>query len=259
LQDYNRALIVGDLSTHGKGTVQQLQPLRQFITEEAMTNDPGTLKITKAKFYRASGGSTQLKGVLSDIVLPSILNYAKEIGEKSIENALPYDEIESARFEKTDLVQASYTDELLKRSNQRISKDREYDYVRQDIETFRKHQALNSISLNEKSRVKEWDEEDLRQRARNKERLARTTPDRVTYDVSLQQAELPGLTVTAKTNAPVASVTSDAPVKVMPAGDAAEPADEAAPIVDPALEETQRILLDYIGILSRKGVAATTR
>jgi carboxyl-terminal processing protease len=259
LQDYNRALIVGDLSTHGKGTVQQLQPLRQFITEEAMTNDPGTLKITKAKFYRASGGSTQLKGVLSDIVLPSILNYAKEIGEKSIENALPYDEIESARFEKTDLVQASYTDELLKRSNQRISKDREYDYVRQDIETFRKHQALNSISLNEKSRVKEWDEEDLRQRARNKERLARTTSDRVTYDVSLQQAELPGLTVTAKTNAPVASVTSDAPVKVMPAGDAAEPADEAAPIVDPALEETQRILLDYIGILSRKGVAATTR
>ena len=259
LQDYNRALIVGDLSTHGKGTVQQLQPLRQFITEEAMTNDPGTLKITKAKFYRASGGSTQLKGVLSDIVLPSILNYAKEIGEKSIENALPYDEIESARFEKTDLVQASYTDELLKRSNQRISKDREYDYVRQDIETFRKHQALNSISLNEKSRVKEWDEEDLRQRARNKERLARTTPDRVTYDVSLQQAELPGLTVTAKTNAPVASVTGDAPVKVTPAGDDAEAADEAAQIVDPALEETQRILLDYIGILARKGVAATTR
>ncbi len=260
LQDYNRALIVGDLSTHGKGTVQQLQPLRQWITEEAMANDPGTLKITKAKFYRASGGSTQLKGVLSDIVLPSIWNYAKDIGEKSIESALPYDEIESARFEKTDFVQASFTDELLKRSNQRISKDREYDYVRQDIETFRKHQALNSISLNEKQRIKEWDDEDLRQRARNKERLARTTPDRVTYDVSLTQAELPGLTVTVKTNVPVASVTGETPVKVTPAAaNDAEAADEAAPMVDPTLEETQRILLDYIGMLARKGVAATTR
>lgn len=56
LQDYGRALIVGDLSTHGKGTVQQLNPLRYWIEPRGvMTNDPGTLKITKAKFYRASG------------------------------------------------------------------------------------------------------------------------------------------------------------------------------------------------------------
>ena len=291
LQDYDRALIVGDLSTHGKGTVQQLQPLRQWITEEAMTNDPGTLKITKAKFYRASGGSTQLKGVLSDIVLPSILNHAKDIGEESIESALPYDKIESARFDKLSEVDP-YKQELLNRSSARVAKDRDYDYVRQDIETFRKHQALNSISLNEDQRIKEWDEEDLRQRARNKERLARKTPDRITYDVTLQQSDLPGLTVTSKTNSvssasshsagsgtssiklaenfssyfssnstsfatnsqPITQKTEvESPVAID------DPDAEPTPAVDAALEETQRILLDYIGILARKGVAATTR
>lgn len=259
LQDYDRALIVGDLSTHGKGTVQQLMPLRPFLSAEIVTNDPGTLKITKAKFYRASGGSTQLKGVMSDIVLPSILNHAKDIGEEAIESALPYDRIESTRFDKLNDVEP-FKQELLTRSSERVGKDRDYDYVRQDIEIFRKHQALNSISLSEKQRVKEWDEEDARQRAHNKERLARKTPDRVTYDVSLQQAELPGLTVTPKTNAPVASVAGETPVKKTPvASEDAEMAEEAAPSVDPALEETQRILLDYINLLSRKGVAATTR
>ncbi len=261
LQDYDRALIVGDLSTHGKGTVQQLQPLRQFITEDAMANDPGTLKITKAKFYRASGGSTQLNGVYSDIVLPSILNHAKEIGEKSIESALPYDKIESARFDKLNEV-SPYKQELLNRSSARVAKDRDYDYVRQDIETFRKHQALNSIALNEKARIKEWDEEDLRQRARNKERLARKTPDRITYDVSLAQAELPGLTITVKTNTPVASVTAPdgkSALKSPTTLEDVEAGEDAVPAVDHALEETQRILLDYIGLLARKGVAATTR
>lgn len=262
LQDYDRALIVGDLSTHGKGTVQQLNPLRAWITEKAMTNDPGTLKITKAKFYRASGASTQLKGVYSDIVLPSILNHAKEIGEGSIESALPYDKIESSRFDKLNDV-APYKQELLNHSSERVAKDRDYDYVRQDIETFRKHQALNSISLNEKQRIKELDEEDLRQRARNKERIARKSPDRITYDVSLQQAELPGLTVASKTNAPVSTITAtdgkSVPKSPITTLEDVEAGEDAAPIFDPALEETQRILLDYISLLARKSVAATTR
>ena len=256
LQDYNRALIVGDLSTHGKGTVQQLSPLRTWITEEAMTNDPGTLKITKAKFYRASGLSTQLKGVLSDIVLPSKLNYAKDIGEGAIESALPYDTIESSKFEKTDYVNSDITKELLLRSNERIAKDREYDYVRQDIETFRKLQALNSISLNENARIKEWDEEDLRQRSREKERLAHKTTDRITYDLTLAKADEPGLTVTSKTNAPPDFAVEGSFGHAVKMAEDAD-ADEAAPIVDPALEETQRILLDYIGALNRKGIAAT--
>ena len=93
LQDYGRALIVGDISTHGKGTVQQLQPLRPFIWPEnaSATNDPGELKITKGKFYRISGATTQMKGVASDIVLPDILNHSTMIGETALDNALPWD------------------------------------------------------------------------------------------------------------------------------------------------------------------------
>lgn len=259
LQDYDRALIVGDLSTHGKGTVQQLNPLRMWISPDAMTNDPGTLKITKAKFYRASGASTQLNGVLSDIVLPSVLNHAKDIGERAIESALPYDKIESSRFDRLTYVNP-FKEELLVRSSERVAKDREYDYVRQDIETFRKYQALNSISLNEKQRIKEWEEEDAHQRARTKERLKNKTPERITYDLSLQQADLPGLTITPKTNAPVASVTGTTPSeKTQTITAESEASEESATPVDPALAETERILVDYINLLGRKGVAAATR
>jgi carboxyl-terminal processing protease len=88
LQDYGRALIVGDVSTHGKGTVQNLNSLRAFPGLNRATNDPGALKITIRKFYRAGGASTQLKGVMPDIVLPSVLNYSKEIGEVALENPL---------------------------------------------------------------------------------------------------------------------------------------------------------------------------
>ena len=66
-------LIVGDISTHGKGTVQSLNPLKPFMINS--TNDPGELKITIRKFYRISGASTQLKGVTPDMVLPDVFNY----------------------------------------------------------------------------------------------------------------------------------------------------------------------------------------
>lgn len=82
LQDYDRALIVGDKSTFGKGTVQNLDPLRAIMRlSRSDTNDPGELKLTIRKFYRASGASTQLKGVMPDIVLPSERNYLKDAGK----------------------------------------------------------------------------------------------------------------------------------------------------------------------------------
>ncbi|MGC3961434.1 MAG: carboxy terminal-processing peptidase [Verrucomicrobiota bacterium] len=252
LQDYNRALIVGDMSTHGKGTVQQLNPLRMWIPESAMTNNPGTLKITKAKFYRASGKSTQLNGVASDIVLPSKLNYMKDIGEASLESALPYDTVKSARFEKFNYVQP-YLSNLLSHSSQRIATNQEYLYVREDIEQFRKYQALNSVSLNEKKRIQEWEEDDARQRARDKERLARKTPAPTVYELTLKQVDLPGLPApAAKTNTTVAKIDGEG------LGED-EAAEEIPPIVDAALEETERIMLDYINLLAPNSLAAKTR
>ncbi len=305
LQDYNRALIVGDLSTHGKGTVQQLNPLRMWIPEDSMTNNPGTLKITKAKFYRASGASTQLKGVVSDIVLPSKLNYAKDIGEEAYDSALPWDTIESARYEKFDYVQP-YLPDLLRFSGQRIATNQEFAYIREDIEQFRKYQALNAVSLNEPQRLKEWEEEDARQRARDKERLARQDPDPIVYELTLKDVKQPGLPPpVSKTNSLSSTKTGvqgekafvvlddkklttyfpsnelnglQAPAGVLTnlvigesLGGAAQPVpktpaltldeadEETPPPVDATLEETERILVDYVKLLSTKGIASQTR
>ena len=108
LQDYGRALIVGDRSTYGKGTVQNLNPLRPFIwsANESATNDPGTIKITIRKFYRISGASTQLRGVVPDLVLPDALSYSTDIGENSLPNALPWDTIPNADYDPLNLVAA---------------------------------------------------------------------------------------------------------------------------------------------------------
>src|SRR4029077_5547513 len=97
LQDYGRALIVGDSSTHGKGTVQSVQGLKPFIrmAGSGLTNDPGAVKLTIKKFYRASGASTQLKGVTPDIILPSIPSESKDIGETALENPMTWDTIAS--------------------------------------------------------------------------------------------------------------------------------------------------------------------
>src|SRR5207247_8998809 len=106
LQDYGRSLIAGDSSTHGKGTVQSLIQLEPYVRRLAgdSTNNPGAVKVTIRKFYRPSGSSTQLKGVVPDLVLPSLNNYA-EVGEASLENALSWDTMQSATYEKLNRIQ----------------------------------------------------------------------------------------------------------------------------------------------------------
>ena len=116
LQDYGRALVVGDVSTHGKGTVQSLNSLRPFFM--ASTNDPGELKVTIRKFYRISGASTQLKGVMPDMVLPDVFNYSTQIGESNLDNPLAWDTIEPAKYDKFNMVQP-YLGGLTQRSGTR--------------------------------------------------------------------------------------------------------------------------------------------
>lgn len=262
LQDYGRAIIVGDLATHGKGTVQNLNPLRYAMRPSAAsTNDPGTLKITRGKFYRVSGGSTQLKGVLSDIVLPSKLNYVKEIGEGALENALQWDEIPSAKYEPINQV-SPYLAELLHRSNARIATNQDFIYIHEDIDQFRKLQADKTISLNERERLQEVEANEAREKARNQERLARHAPEPTVYDLTLKQVALPGLPAPViKTNRLSASLVGDPgnrhPVPF--SGDSSagvEP--ETAPVTDATLEEAGHILQDYVGLLSQKGVAANS-
>ncbi len=255
LQDYGRALIVGDISTFGKGTVQNLNPLRPFFIRPATasaTNDPGTVKITIRKFYRVSGASTQLKGVMPDLVLPDVLNYSTQFGESSLEYPLPWDTIPSTNYSKLNLVQP-YLDELRRRSSARTATNQDFVYIRQDIDQFQKLQADKTASLNEHERLKERQEADARQKARDQERAARRAPDVKIYELTVENADVPGLppplgetnTVTANNlpagtlPTPVGSTTVTAAVP--------EPNSHAT---DPMLDETERILEDYIPLLS---------
>ena len=186
LQDYGRALIVGDSSTHGKGTVQQLIELADVIR----IPNPGAIKVTIRNFYRPSGRSTQLKGVIPDIILPSVLNYA-EVGEASLPNPVPYDEMDPAPFEKVNIV-APYLGELSTRSKQRISEDPDYRYVAEDIEQYQKALRDKTVSLNEAQRLIEKQEADSRKKRRAEEMKSRPAPAsaEIDYAITLQNAEI---------------------------------------------------------------------
>ena len=253
LQDYGRALIVGDSSTHGKGTVQsliQLEPIVHRFSDS--TNNPGALKVTIRKFYRASGSSTQLKGVVPDIVLPSVSNY-EEVGEAALEYPLAWDEIPSAAYEKLDLIQPVLP-ELRKRSTERLAIDKDFAYLQEDIATFRKYLAEKSVSLNEEARLKEMKENEEKIQARKKERKARHEPEEKVYELTLKQVDLPGLPP------PPAKPTdlSGAETKKDDASaedEDVDPADKVA-AVDVTLKETKRILLDLVTLSSKETAVA---
>jgi carboxyl-terminal processing protease len=268
LQDYGRALIVGDSSTHGKGTVQSVNPLKPFIHvgRNGPTNDPGALKLTIKKFYRPSGSSTQLRGVVPDIVLPSLLSESDDIGEKALKNPLEWDTIPSARFERLNLV-APYVDDLRKRADARLQSDPEYRYVREDIALFKTQHADKTISLNEAQRLKEKEEAEARQKARDKERLTRPPSNEVVYEIPLKQAALPGLpSPVARTNSLSAKLPqlrgstgagTNAAVASTGTGLAEPDADaEKPPAVDAPMLQAERIMVDYLSVLPKGGIAA---
>jgi len=269
LQDYGRAVVVGDISTFGKGTVQNLNPLRPFVwpATATATNDPGTVKITIRKFYRVSGASTQLKGVIPDLILPDVLNYSTEFGESSLENPLPWDTISPTNYDKLNLVQP-FVDELSRRSRERVATNQDFVYTRQDIEEFQKLQADKTASLNEHERLKELQETDERQKARERERAARKATDETIYDLTVAKAGEPGLppplgdTNTLTTNGlpavldngPGSNSTSysatNATTTATNALASAAAEKKPAPTLDPMLDETVHILEDYITVLS---------
>lgn len=257
LQDYGRALVVGDASTHGKGTVQsllQLAPLMRGHLALVSSNNPGALKITIRKFYRASGASTQLKGVTPDIVLPSIYNH-DEVGESALDNPLPWDTIAPASYEKLNRIDPALP-ELRRRSEARINLDRDFVFLKEEIDIFKKKLADRSVSLNEAQRLKEKQEADERSKARKKELTSRPEPPGKVYEITLKVAEQPGLPAPlAKTNS---LKTASATTESNTVAKASEDAEEAAPeekiaAVDMALDEAKRILVDLVNLTGRGG------
>ncbi|RXJ74293.1 carboxy terminal-processing peptidase [Veronia nyctiphanis] len=161
LQDYGRALIVGEQS-FGKGTVQQHKSLNKIY--DLFDKPVGHIQYTIQKFYRIDGGSTQHLGVIPDISFPSPVD-PEETGESVEDNALPWDSIDPAAYSKVGDV-TPLVDKLTLRHQKRISSDMEFSFIFEDIETFKKDKDNNQLSLVEKERIAERNEAETERLAR---------------------------------------------------------------------------------------------
>ena len=125
MHDYQRAILVGDRTTFGKGTVQNIVQLPEGY---------GALKVTIAQFYRVSGWSTQNRGVETDMILPSI-NNARDLGESTLENALPWKAISPISYTPVGSIRR-YISELQQYSHERLSKDTEFKEIEENVQEF---------------------------------------------------------------------------------------------------------------------------
>lgn len=141
IQDYGRGVIMGS-QTFGKGTVQSVRPLNH-----------GQLKITQAKFYRISGASTQHKGVIPDILIPEIVDRTK-VGEDSLEHALVWDAIDSAKYQRQTGV-GPYTQQLISRHEARFAEHPEYKLLLEEIQLLESQREKNQVTLNKLKRMQE--------------------------------------------------------------------------------------------------------
>ncbi|MGD0816116.1 MAG: carboxy terminal-processing peptidase [Verrucomicrobiota bacterium] len=219
LQDYGRALIVGDSSTFGKGTVQTVVPLKAFLHERGL----GAVNLTIGKFYRPSGDSTQLKGVVPDIVLPSETDLP-DIGESRLPNALPWSILPAASYTNFDLVRPVLAG-LRAKSSARVTADPGFRLVREELEMIERDEKAQTLSLNEAERRKEKTQAD-RIRAQMEKVLptnaARTPPATYTTLAEGDAAPPPG--------------AASSPIKLNAGGDI-------------ELREAENILADYIHAL----------
>ena len=184
IQDYKRGVIVGERS-YGKGTVQQLVDLDQFLNSPRQAsrnrdNTPvgvasnaagfdakerfGQLKLTTEKFYRITGNSTQLKGVEPDLQLPSPFN-ADEMGESSQPTALPYDEVESANFVNTNILNDKIIGKLESKFQTRLKTDDDLKELVADLEEYKLQKDKKEYSLSYEVRKKEKEDTENNRKA----------------------------------------------------------------------------------------------
>ncbi|OGS01489.1 MAG: hypothetical protein A2V88_03025 [Elusimicrobia bacterium RBG_16_66_12] len=245
IQDYGRGIIVGDKSTFGKGTVQSVLELNSYLPPAYRTYKPGALKLTVQKFYRVSGGSTQHRGVLPDIHLPSAGDLSDST-ESSQKNALPYDEIEPAHIDRAGAVDGRIAS-LAKASAERVAASREFQWIREDLERWEKQKKDKTLSLNEGKRLAERKADEDRQAARKKERVAGKLKPLAFEEITL--AVLDGKAP------PVAASTAPAHGAAPRPDDEEEGFERAPDAPDAVLEETLRIADDLAAVASGQNVA----
>lgn len=178
LQDYGRAVIIGSERTYGKGTVQNVIPLSNIIRSNEL-GDLGALKITTQKFYRVSGGSTQLEGVSSDIIIPDRYTYI-DVGERDQDNPLSWDRIQAATFTPWHK-QIDY-ERILSSSRERLSANRYVDLLDEEARWISAQREDDTTYL------------DLRSYRKNKEELKKKSKEFEAldqYDTRLKFSSLP--------------------------------------------------------------------
>ena len=242
IQDYERGIILGG-QTFGKGTVQEIIPMEY-----------GQVKLTRSKFYRVSGESTQHRGVIPDIAFPDFYEAYEDIGESSLDGALPWDTVRPVEYRRYTAVKALLP-ELQSRHDERASASPDFGYLIDQIERSKKLRKREEISLNE-SVVKSE-----RQERRREE-----------FDANNLRRFLKGLTLKEWVEDPNAEVdeeeepTENDDTIVASAEDSVEVEDENASDddkdedeeKDPLLLETGRILADFIA-LNLSNVSAVTQ
>jgi len=148
VQDYRRGLVVGDSATHGKGTVQSLLELGKQLFRIPNPPNLGALKITMQQFYRPNGDSTQRRGVLADVTLPSITDHM-DVGEADLDYAIEFGTVPAARYPRYNMVAPEITQVVKSRSEARVRESEDFTKLVKNIERYKAQKEKKKVTLNE--------------------------------------------------------------------------------------------------------------
>jgi carboxyl-terminal processing protease len=183
MQDYKRAIIIGSKQTYGKGTVQNVLDLNRMVRNNS-NGDMGALKFTTQKFYRINGGSTQLEGVKSDVVVVDRYSYI-DIGEKDQDNPLPWDKIQAVDYN----VWKNYFDydSAIKKSNERMQGNEQLKLIEENAKWVKKIRDKREYSLNYKAYKSDLDknEEEAKRFDKLKDYKTNLTYESLPYEMDL--------------------------------------------------------------------------
>lgn len=161
IQDYHRGIVVGDTSTHGKGTVQSLRELGRELFGGKGPN-MGALKITMQQFYRPNGDSTQLRGVVSDVVLPSLTDAIQGVSEADLDWAMKFDKVPANTYSKYNQVTAEILGQLRSLSAERVKSSPDFEKLGRVVARYKEQNLTKEVPLNEEkflAQRKEFDTE----------------------------------------------------------------------------------------------------
>ena len=188
IQDYDRGLIVGDRASHGKGTVQSLMDLGRQLFRIPNSPSLGALKITMQQFYRPDGESTQKRGVVSDIELPSLTTHL-DVGEADLDYPIDFDKVAPTSFQRFHDVTPAIRDQLRNLSRQRVRSSEKFQKVVRNIARYKEQKAKKYVTLDEAAFLKERAELNAdKETEKELEKQINATNDRIERDYYLDEA-----------------------------------------------------------------------